>query len=382
MTSAEHFRKEFPIFQSKIQLSSCSQSAMHFSVKNAVNAYLESWEEKGMDWHNWMAACENARKLFARQINAAVDEIAIVSSVSHAASAISTSLQPADGRNRIVVTEFDFPTIGHVWRSAEPQFTVEFFEKNEQGINDCSDYEQHLPDDLLLFSTSHVNFYNGYKQDLQRISDMVHRKGGYVFIDAYQSFGQTPIDVKEMDVDFLAAGMQKYGFGIPGIAFLYAKKDIVEDLTPRITGWFGQANPFAFDIRGNDYAPATKRFDSGTFPMINGFAAEAALTLMHQLDMPTVERHLEKLSTVAAQEIEQAGLINRSPFAAQEKGSTTAVYAENASEVEKLMAAKGIIVSARNDVIRIAPHYYNTSEDIRTAVNELKKSVKKGSTTS
>lgn len=376
MTSTEQFRKDFPIFKTKIQLSSCSQSAMHPSVKNAISNYVNSWETEGMNWPNWMTACEKARQLFAKQINASVDEIAIVSSVSHAASAISTSLQPTDGKKRIIVTEFDFPTIGHVWRSAEQHFQVDFFRKNSQGYNEYTDYENRLPDDLLLFSTSHVNFYNGYKQNLKQISNIVHQKGGYLFIDAYQSFGQTAIDVKEMDIDFLATGMQKYGFGIPGIAFLYAKKGIVENLTPKITGWFGQANPFTFDIRGTDYAPAAKRFDSGTFPMINGYAAEAALTILERLDMKSVERHLERLSGVAAEAIEGAELVNRSLFPANEKGSTTAIHTENASEIERQLAKKGVIVSARNDVIRIAPHYYNTEEDIRIAVNELKNLVK------
>lgn len=376
MIQSEEFRKQFPVFDSKIQLSSCSQSAMHQSLKAAIQEYMTSWEEDGMNWSKWMETCEKARSLFAKQINASPDEVAIVGSVSHAASAIATSLQPTSTKNRIVITEFDFPTIGNLWRAAEQRFTVEFFEQNEFGYNTPDHYEQRLPDDLLLFSTSHVNFYNGYKQDLKKVSTEVHKKGGYVFIDAYQSFGQTPIDVKEMDIDFLAVGMQKYGFGIPGIAFLYTKKEIAETLTPQITGWFGQANPFAFDIRGNDYAPAARRFDSGTFPMINGYATLAALEIIDQLDMEQVEKHLEMLSAVAAEEIQKEGLVNRSAFPVHEKGSTTAVYAINASEVEQLMAAKGIIVSARNDVIRIAPHYYNTAEDIRHAIRELKSLIK------
>lgn len=378
MIHTEEFRKQFPVLASKIQLSSCSQSAMHLSVKEAVQHYMNSWEYEGMNWSKWMETCERARLLFAKQINASVDEVAIVSSVSHAASAIATSLQPIGARNRIVVTDFDFPTIGNVWRAAEQRYKVEFFKQNEHGFNTPEDYSQHLPEDLLLFSTSHVNFYNGYKQDIQKVSAQVHKKGGYVFVDAYQSFGQTPIDVKKMDIDFLAVGMQKYGFGIPGIAFLYAKKEIAEILTPQITGWFGQANPFAFDIRGNDYAPAARRFDSGTFAMINGYAAAAALEIIDQLDMQKVEQHLEMLSIFTAAELQKEGLINRSLFPASEKGSTTAVYAENASQVEKMMADRGMIVSARNDVIRIAPHYYNTKEDIRLAVRELKSLIKIG----
>lgn len=372
MISPEEFRKNFPIFQSKIQLASCSQSAMHLSVKDAMNSYIDIWETKGMDWVEWVEACEKARVLFAKQINAKPTEVAIVSSVSHAASAISTSLKPTEKRNRIVITDFDFPTIGHVWGTQEESMIVDFIKQNENGYNELEDYASSLPDDLLLFSTAHVNFYNGYKQDIKKISSLVHEKGGYLFIDAYQSFGQTPIDVKEMNIDFLAAGMQKYGFGIPGIAFLYVNERIANKLTPKITGWFGQDNPFAFDIRGKDYAPSTRRFDSGTFPMVNGYAAYAGLNILEKLDISIVEKHLQKLSKVTAEELDKVGLINKSQFSPNDKGSNTAVFVGDGDAVERDLAERGIIVAARKDVIRIAPHYYNTEDDIKTMIQELK----------
>lgn len=371
MITPQQFRSEFPILKEKIQLSSCSQSALHQSVKLSIDDYVHSWENEGMNWNRWMEKCEESRALFAKQINAKPNEVAIVSSVSHAAAAISTSLDPAGGRNKIVITDFDFPTIGHVWQSAESTFAVEYVRQNENASNCIEDYEPYLTDDLLLFSTSHVNYYNGYKQNLQEISRRVHEKGGYVFVDAYQSFGQTPIDVKRMNIDFLATGMQKYAFGVPGIAFLYINEEVAETLTPKITGWFGQMNPFAFDIRGKDYASGAKRFDSGTFPMINGYAANAALTLLGTLDMNLVEEHLAHLSRVAASEIAKTGLVNRSLFPVDEKGSSTAVFVENASEVEGKLADEGIILAARGDILRIAPHYYNTEDDVTKAIRAL-----------
>lgn len=372
MVTTKEFRKNFPIFENKIQLSSCSQSAMHHSVKTSIDNYMKSWEFDGMDWEEWVKISEQARALFAKQIGAKPDEIAIVSSVSHAAAAISTSLEPTKHRNKVVITDFDFPTIGHVWGAAGLGFTVDFLKQNENGYNSPEEYATSLPDDLLLLSTSHVNFYHGYKQDIKKIASIVHDKGGYLFVDAYQSFGQTSIDVKEMDVDFLAAGMQKYSFGIPGIAFLYVNERIANTLTPKLTGWFGQTNPFAFDIRGQDYAPAARRFDSGTFPMINGYATQAALNVLDGLDISVVEKHLQTLSGVAAEELEKAGLVNLSQFPVKEKGSNTAVLVGDGAAVESEMAKRGIIVAARNEIVRIAPHYYSTEEDIKTAVQELK----------
>ncbi|WP_158736795.1 aminotransferase class V-fold PLP-dependent enzyme [Alteribacillus sp. YIM 98480] len=369
----EAFRTErlnFPIFKEKIQLSSCSQSAMHVSVKEAVNDYFRTWEVNGMDWKGWMQACENARLSFAKMINADKKEVAIVSSVSHAASSIATSLIK-NNRKKILVTELDFPTIGHVWQSHRDSFDVTFIKGKENDWIDKEDYNTMLDENTLLVSTSHVSYYDGYKQHLKEIADVVHHKGAYLFVDAYQSFGQCEIDVKKMNIDMLATGLQKYALGIPGIAFLYIKNEIAQSLTPKITGWFGQRNPFLFDIRNTDYADSTVRFDTGTFPMVNGFAAEAALKVLNKFSMDEVEKRLQYLSGIAIEEADKRGLQVKSPRDLERKGSNTAILVNNASEAESRLLKQNIILSARNDVLRIAPHFYNTEEEVITAVEAV-----------
>ncbi|MDC3411881.1 aminotransferase class V-fold PLP-dependent enzyme [Aquibacillus sp. 3ASR75-11] len=365
-------REGFPILQEKIQLSSCSQSALHVDVKASINRYVQSWEEQGMNWEGWMKACENARLEFAKMINADVSEVAIVSSVSHAVSTVATSFINQK-KNKVFVTDFDFPTVGHIWLSHRDHYNVQFINKNESNFTNLEDYEQVVDEETLLVSTSHVSFYDGYKQDLKKVANIVHERGSYLFVDAYQSLGQCEIDVKATDIDMLAAGLQKYALGIPGIAFLYVKKEIAETLTPKITGWFGQSNPFAFDIKNVDYAEHAKRFDSGTFPMINGFAAEAALKILNQWDSKGIEQYLQELSRLTISVAEERGLTVKSPKDVTKKGSNTAIYVVNAPEVEGKLRGEGIIVSARNDVIRIAPHFYNTEEDIRKAIAALAK---------
>ncbi|SEP79533.1 Selenocysteine lyase/Cysteine desulfurase [Virgibacillus subterraneus] len=367
-------RESFPILKNKIQLSSCSQSAMHVDVKESINKYMSSWEENGMDWGGWMQACESARSEFAKMINADPSEIAIVSSVSHGVSSIATSLTDQK-RKKVLVADFDFPTVGHVWLSHQDKFDIDFIGHKKDGFIEAEDYDSHIDDQTLIVNTSHVSFYDGFKQDLKEVAKVVHEKGAYLSVDAYQSLGQCPIDVKEMDIDMLTAGLQKYALGIPGIAFLYIKKEIADRMTPKITGWFGQSNPFAFDIKNVDYGGGTRRFDSGTFPMINGFAAEAALKVLNQYLIGDIEEHLKLLSQIAIEEAAERGLMVKSPNSLKSKASNTAIYVENASEVEGLLKNEGIIVSARNDVVRIAPHFYNTKDDVRLAIKELAKLV-------
>ncbi|MEO8857271.1 MAG: aminotransferase class V-fold PLP-dependent enzyme, partial [Burkholderiaceae bacterium] len=172
-------------------------------------------------------------------------------------------------------------------------------------------------------------------------------------------------------IDMLVCGAQKYLLGCPGIAFMYVRRDLAEQLKPINTGWFGRVNPFAFDIRTLDYAPGARRFDTGTPPYINGAAACAGMAMLNSLDMATVEAHIEHLSAVARDAAAKHGLPNTSPQDPHRKGSSTAIRVNDSAAVERKMAEAGFIVSARGAVVRIAPHFYNTEEDVSQAMAAL-----------
>ncbi len=368
MENIREIREQFPSLKKNIQLSSCSQSAIHIDVKNSVQDYMYSLEERGTDWGYWMEACEESRRKFAEMINADVNEIAIVSSVSHAISAVLTSLEPHALKNEAILSTSDFPCIGHATLS-QGDYEVKYIHPSTVT------YEKNITDKTILTSAPHVSFYNGERLDINGITEIAHKNGSFMFVDAYQAAGQIDIDVKDLGVDFLAAGMQKYMLGMPGIAFLYVRKEIANHLVPRITGWFGQSNPFSFNSQEVEYAEGARRFDSGTFPMINGFASKSAISVLLNVGIPNIERYLRELSTYTLGYCQEKGLEVASPLQAELKGSNTAIKVPNANEIEQKLKDRHIIMSARNDVIRIAPHFYNTKEDITLAIDELAKLV-------
>lgn len=368
------FAKErdfFPILKNKIQLSSCSQSAMSLQVESAIREYTDGWLAEGMDWMGWMDRVEKAKQSFATLINASLDEIAVLPSLSLAASAVASALQYSSSRNKIVTTEMDFPSIGHVWLAQETRGAQVSFIPSENNDIPLEYYEQYVDERTLIVSMAHVAYYNGLKQDLKEISSIAHAKGAKLFVDAYQSAGCVAIDVKEMDVDFLAAGAQKFLLGIPGIAFLYVKKELAKELQPSITGWFGRINPFSFDVKSLDYAEGARRFDTGTPAMVNAYAAHAAMELINQTGISQIESYLSELSSFAISYAEEKGLTIASPKDLMRKAANTAFQCVNASMIEMKMRERGIIVSARNDVIRIAPHFYNKKEEIAIAIDTL-----------
>src|SRR6516164_9796848 len=112
-------RARIPILATLIPMNNCSQAPQTTATRAAAERYLESWNTRGMDWDAWVAEVEAAKREFARLINASPDEIAVFSSVSEATSAVASALDFHRGRSRVVVTEAEFPTIGHVWLAQE-----------------------------------------------------------------------------------------------------------------------------------------------------------------------------------------------------------------------------------------------------------------------
>ena len=367
-------RALFPILRTRAQLSSCSQSALSQPVIDGLGEYMASWQDMGMNWGGWAQVLDQAKAEFARLIGAQAEDIAAMSCVSDLASSFGNCLQFGPAKDVIVVGDNEFPSLGHVWLAQQQRGARVSFLSGE-GTQDIvlADYERQIDASTRLVSVSHVSYSNGYRQDLAAIAALAHAHDALVFVDAYQSVGAMAIDVVRDDIDVLVCGAQKFLLGCPGIAFMYVRRRLAQTLEPANTGWFGRVNPFAFDIRTLDYADGARRFDTGTPPYICAAAARAGMAMLNGLDMAQIEAHIEHLSAVAIEAAQAHGLTLTSPLDPKRKGSNTAIVIADAGAVEQKMAADGFIVSARGPVIRIAPHFYNTAEEVAAAIAALAK---------
>jgi selenocysteine lyase/cysteine desulfurase len=136
-------------------------------------------------------------------------------------------------------------------------------------------------------------------------------------------------------------------------------------------GWFGQSNHSKFDIHQLTQAPGARRFETGTPSFISAYAATAAIRLLLEIGVENISSYLNQLAQFALDYGQEKGLQVADPRSADQRGAMTAFYVENAGRIESIMKERNIIVSARNDVIRIAPHFYNTQDEVRQAIDEL-----------
>lgn len=366
------YRKLFPILENTAQLSSCSQSALSLPVRRAIDEYLEVWVRRGADWGYWMEQVALARAEFAQMIRASVDDVAVLGSVSDAASSVASALRFDGDRRDIVTTTLDFPSVCHVWLAQQPRGAqVRFVQARAGSTDTTAQIAGAIDAQTALVSVSHACFYDGQIADIAVTGRAARKQGALQFVDAYQSAGAIAIDVGQQEVDILAAGAQKYLLGIPGIAFLYVRPELANRLTPIVTGWFGRVNPFEFDPAKLDFAPGAARFNTGTPPMMCASVARASMRLLNEIGIPAIEAYLGQLSAAALEEAARLGLAVASPTTPSAKGANTAIRIPNAAQVEAQMLQAGYVVSARNDVIRVAPHFYNTADEVIGALREL-----------
>jgi len=354
-----------------VPMNNCSQAPQTTTTRAAAEFYLDSWNESGMEWDEWIDQVRRAKAEFATLIGASTDEIALFSSVSEATSALASALDFTGKRRKIVVSEAEFPTVGQVWLAQEKRGAQVQWAAVRDGVVDPCEYDLHVDRETVLVSACHGYYLDGALQDLSRIAAQAHTHDALVFVDAYQTLGAVPVNVKALGVDFLVSGNLKYLMGIPGVAFMYVRRELIERLQPTLTGWFGRVDPFAFKVNALDWSSSASRFDAGTPPIINLYVARAGLEIINEIGVANIRAWHEVLAHRLIYGGMERGLTVFGPTDVAHKTASTAFVVKDSRAVETAMRARGVIPSARGPVIRLAPHYYSTLEDVDTALDVL-----------
>ncbi len=368
----QEIRSRFNIFQRKIYLNTCSQGALSVAVQTGLENYIASWHEQGSPWETWMDRYEEARTAFAQFINASPEEVAIVTSASAGINSVASALNFRE-RQKVVMGEFEFPTMGHIWlaqcvRGAEVQFV-----SAEGNHIPVANYEKIVDRNTLIVPLTRVCFKNGFRSEVSAITQIAHHSGALVMLDDYQDCGTRPVDVKALDLDFFVTGTLKYLLGTPGLAFMYARKELISSLVPTVTGWFAQTNPFAFDPQHIDLSPSARRFESGSPSMPNVYAAVPGFELLREIGMENVAGHIKRLAQSLLSCARDLGIRAKTP--ANSAGPLVVLQCKDSNLMVQKLAASDIVASNRHDGLRISFHVYNTMDDVKAVAEVLKKNI-------
>jgi selenocysteine lyase/cysteine desulfurase len=354
-------RARFPIFERLVYINSCSQGALSNAVRRSYENYLRDWDEQGAPWEYWVERTEAARAAFAALVNAEPDEVAVTTSLSAGVASLASGLRFAR-RSKVVLTDLEFPTVGQIWHAQEAR-----------GARVTHAPPEHLreaiDDDTLLVSTTHVSYRTGAMVDVPEVVKAAHDQGALVLLDAYQSVGSLPVDVKELGVDFLAAGALKYLLGSAGLAFFYCRRELWERAWPTATGWFADEDIFAMDIYDYSPSPTARRFQSGTPPVPSIYAGIAGIELMQEIGIAETQAHVNALNERLIAGVHDLGGTVVTP---DRRGALICIASTDVSALVAAMAVRGILTSERDGNLRVSAHAYNTEEDIDAVLDALR----------
>jgi selenocysteine lyase/cysteine desulfurase len=359
----DRIRHRFPIFERLVYVNSCSQGALSDAVRDSYAAYLRDWEEEGAPWEYWVEREEAARAAFARLVGAEPDEVAVTGSLSAGVSALASGLRYAR-RSKIVTTELEFPTVGQIWHAQESRGARVVHVPLDQ-------FEQAIDDDTAVVSITHVSYRTGEMINVQEVVRLAHERGALVLLDAYQSAGSVPLDVKELGVDFLAAGTVKYLLGSAGLAFFYCRREVLEKAWPTATGWFADEDIFAMDI--HDYSPAAtaRRFQAGTPPIPSIYAGIAGIELMESIGIEETREHVLELNERLIAGVDELGGTVVTPRKRKRHGALICVKSTDVDALVAALGRFGVVTSSRDGNVRISPHAYNSLADIDLVLEAL-----------
>ncbi|MEJ0037998.1 MAG: aminotransferase class V-fold PLP-dependent enzyme [Gammaproteobacteria bacterium] len=365
----ERVRRRFPALAHKTYLNSGSHGLLSIDVRRAFEQYLGSRDERGSDWSEWLGRCEAVRQRMARLLNAAPDEIAVTASASAGINALASALRPSGKRRKIVVSDFEFPTSAQIWHAQAPRgFLIEHVPEDASGYIPVEHFERVIDESTALVAIAQVCYRNGAMLDVARIARLAHERGALLLLDCYQVVGAGSVDVRALGVDFAVGGMMKYLLGTSGIGFLYARAELGPTLTPTISGWFAQADLDAMDIYHNVPAPTARRFQAGTPPVPNCYAAAAGLDVILALGVGSIESHVRALTAHCMDRLAEAGCSLATPRDDGRRGPQVAIRSTDDSALVARLAERGIVTSCRAGNVRATFHCYNNEEDVDALV--------------
>ena len=190
-------------------VNSCSQGALSDSVRAAYLDYLDGWDDRGAPWDYWVERSEAARGSFARLVNARPDDVAVTTSVSAGVSALASAIDFTT-RPRVVISDFEFPTIGQIWHAQQARGADVTIVPADGPEIPVERFEEAIDERTAIVSITAVCYRNGTRLPVDEITRIAHERGALVVLDAYQAAGTYPLDVEELGVDVLAAGVLKY----------------------------------------------------------------------------------------------------------------------------------------------------------------------------
>src|SRR5256886_5717923 len=365
MPDWQALRAEFPLLAKYIYFNACSLGPLPRSGQAALHRYAQDWDEQGtpVGFPPWVPLLERFRGRVAEAPGPPAGSTTIAPWVSVALTTLASGLPVPRGRNKVLIGELDFPTVGHQWLS-RPGFEVEFVPSRDGMTISPEAFAERIDSQTALVATTHLFYTTGYLQDVRAIADGAHAAGALCVIDGYQTCGCVPLDVEAMGCDAFVGGCLKWLSGGPGNAFLYVRPELLPQVRPQGTGWFATRDPFSFTLQELVFADDARRLETGTWAMACHYAGLAGLELILEVGVASIQERLRDLTDRILERCDEAGVQTFTPRERGRRCGIVTLECARPQEGEARLHAVGVVGDSRPCRIRLSPHWCVTEEEL------------------
>lgn len=374
------WRSEFPILETSTYLVSHSMGAMPRAAVDRLYEYADGWQRDGIAvWERWLLFFEDTADLVGRFLHAEPGSVVMHQNVSMLFNAVLSCFDFRGPRNKIVYPELTFPTLKYNIHTRARLGARPVEVPSPDGIRQpVEGFLDAIDNETLVVVLDHGIYRSGALIDVAPVVRAAHERSAQVIVDAYQTVGVVPIDVRFWKADFVLAGSHKWLCGGPGAAFLYVRPDRLPSCRPLITGWFSQERPFDFADE-IDYAQGPRRFLGGTPGIPALYAARAGYEILLQVGVEPIREKNIRLCERLIAGAEAWGLRVRSPRDPMERGGMVCIDFDGAAAVERELVRRRFFVDYRPRCgLRISPHFYTREDEIEMVLEEIDRSRRQG----
>ncbi len=368
----DKYRKLFPINNKYVFFNHAAISPVSINVSKAVSDfYTKNSNHASSHYFEWIDKVKDTKKIISKLLNACYKEIAFTQNTSHGLSIIASGFlwKPGDV---VMVPVPDFPSNIYPWMHLEAKGVNIKYVNRIKGRLNVDILEKALHPKTRMITLSSVDYATGYMADLYSIGNFCKEKGIFFCVDAIQSLGVIPMDVKKFNIDFLSAGSHKWLMGPMGVGFLYVANKSINMIRPPIVGWKSVEDEenFTIDFKLKRNALV---FEPGTLNFSGIFGLYAALKLIDEI-IPEISEKIFSLQNILFDELKNRKFeTNIYKKQKNRSGILTFTPKGNPEDFFSYLLQNNIIVSLRNGKIRIAPHFYNNEKDINIFLKTIDK---------
>ena len=368
------YRGQYPILENTVYMNSNSMGAMPSTSAHALQEYCSVWQRDGVEaWETWFSVINETADSAARFFGAPAGQTILNQNVAFFQASVASCLDFSGTRNKVVVESLQFPNILYVWERFQALGAKLELVPSDDGMTiPLERMLEAIDETTAIVPLSHGIYVSGALQDVKAVCTRAHEVGALVMVDVYQTLGCVPLDVNEWNADIIVGGSHKWLCGGPGTAFMWMKPELRERLQPRVTGWMGHAEPFAFEAPPMRYANNNWHFMGGTPSVPAYYIARAAYGPLHEIGIPRIREHNLALCQIIIDRAQAAGLTVHSPLDHTQRTGFVAVDFPTSKEASAQLISEGFKHDWRPGCgLRIGPHFYSTEAEVQRMMDRV-----------